>query len=117
VDRQKRPERAMRGALECLKEGEVVALFPQGRIRRETDPPRPLKGGAVRLAQLAGCPLIPVRIEGVRGQGHVFPSLFLRGRVRLIPLDAIDCAGRSTSDVLDELASVLVGPAGRESSA
>lgn len=83
VDRGGRPERAMREALRALEEGQVVAVFPHGKIHLGTDPPRKLKGGVVRLAQKSGCPLFPVRLDGIRGQGYTMPALVIRSRVRM----------------------------------
>jgi len=51
VDRDRQPERALREALRALNAGEVVAVFPQGGIQRESQGHRKLKGGVVRLAQ------------------------------------------------------------------
>jgi len=89
VDRKGRPERAMREALAALRAGQVIAIFPQGRIQLPGDEPRPLKGGAVRLAQLAGCSVLPVKIRGVKGQGLILRSVFLRSRAVVEPLPAI----------------------------
>lgn len=83
VDRGRRPERAMREAMRALEEGEVVAVFPHGTIHLETDPPRKLKGGVVRLAQKSGCPIYPVRLDGIRGQGHTLLALPIPSRARL----------------------------------
>lgn len=83
VDRGSRPERALREALRALEAGHVVAVFPHGTIHLNTDPPRKLKGGAVRLAQKSGCPLYPVHLDGIRGQGHTLLALPIPSRVRL----------------------------------
>ncbi|MCW8918529.1 MAG: 1-acyl-sn-glycerol-3-phosphate acyltransferase [Gammaproteobacteria bacterium] len=111
VDRQGRPERAFRAALKALAEGEVVALFPHGTIHLEGDPHRRLKPGAVRLAQLAGCPIFPVRIDGVRAAGGIFLPVVLRGRATIENFPPIDCSGRPPADCLAVLERVLVkGP-------
>jgi 1-acyl-sn-glycerol-3-phosphate acyltransferase len=83
VDRQGRPEQALREAFRALEEGHVVAIFPHGRIHLDSDPPRPIKGGVIRLAQKANCPLYPVRLDGIRGQGYTFLAIPWRSRVRL----------------------------------
>ncbi|MEN8176898.1 MAG: lysophospholipid acyltransferase family protein, partial [Pseudomonadota bacterium] len=70
VDRGGRPDRALRMALVALRAGEAVAIFPHGKIHLPDDPPRPLKAGAARLALAVGCPIVPARIEGVRGMGR-----------------------------------------------
>jgi len=83
VDRTGRAEQAFREALRALRQGEVVALFPHGGIHLPADPPRPIKGGAVRMARLAGVPLQPVRIEGIAGEGRVIGSVWRRSRARV----------------------------------
>jgi 1-acyl-sn-glycerol-3-phosphate acyltransferase len=72
VDRGGRPEQALRQALRALKQGEVVAIFPHGKIHLDTDPPRKIKGGVARLAAWSGAPIYSVRIDGVGGQGQIF---------------------------------------------
>ena len=39
VDRERQPQKALRHALRSLREGEVVALFPEGRIHLPGDAP------------------------------------------------------------------------------
>lgn len=83
VDRHGRPEKAFREALKALQQGEVIAIFPHGGIRLDDDPKRHLKPGAVRLAELAACPIYPVRLDGMRFQGDVFKPVFHRAQARL----------------------------------
>ncbi len=107
VDRRGRPERAFRDALRALKDGEVVALFPHGKIHLDTDPPRRLKPGAVRLAQLADCPITPVRIGGVRAQGHIFLPVFLPARARIENFSNLQCQDQEASACLKQLQHIL----------
>ena len=103
VDRDGRPERALREALKKLADGEVVALFPHGKIHLDSDPPRPIKRGAVRLACRNGASLYPVRLTGVRGEGQVVAAVWRRSQARLSVGPVIGCAGRQE----DEVAAVL----------
>jgi 1-acyl-sn-glycerol-3-phosphate acyltransferase len=66
-----------------LQHGEVVALFPQGRIHLDTEGPVRLKPGILHLAKLSGAPVYPLRIDGVRGVGRTLRAVFLRSRARL----------------------------------
>lgn len=109
VDREARPARAFRAALKALRAGEVVALFPHGRIHLDSEPPRRLKPGVAKMAQLSGAPIYPVRIEGVRGEGRLVSAVFLRSRARLSSFAPIDCAGLATPDCLASLADCLEG--------
>lgn len=110
VDRGGRPERAFREALRALQEGDVVALFPHGKIHLDSEPPRHLKPGAVRLSQLADCPIYPVRIEGVRAQGAIFRPVFLRACAHLYNRPVLDCAQLAPRECLQKLETLLVPP-------
>lgn len=78
VERESRPELAMREAIRLLRRGEVVAIFPHGKIHLDSDPPRPIKKGIIRLAQLTNVPVVSARIEGVAGQGTVVNAVLKR---------------------------------------
>jgi 1-acyl-sn-glycerol-3-phosphate acyltransferase len=95
VDRENSPEKAMRQAVKALRDGEVVALFPHGKIHLDSDPPRKIKAGAARLASLTGSPLIPLRISGVAGQGGVMLPVFMRGDARIELLPVIEATDKS----------------------
>lgn len=109
VDRKGRPERAFRAALKALAEGEVVALFPHGKIHLDDEPPRRLKPGAVRLAQLARCPITPVRLEGVKAKGHIFLPVLLRARARIDNFPVLTCDNQDASACLHYLQQTLDG--------
>jgi 1-acyl-sn-glycerol-3-phosphate acyltransferase len=50
-------------AVAALRDGELVGVFPEGTVSRSFEV-QSLKAGAVRLAQAAGVPLIPVAVWG-----------------------------------------------------
>jgi 1-acyl-sn-glycerol-3-phosphate acyltransferase len=50
-------------AVAALRSGELVGVFPEGTVSRSFEV-QPLKAGAVRLAQAAGVPLVPVAVWG-----------------------------------------------------
>jgi 1-acyl-sn-glycerol-3-phosphate acyltransferase len=50
-------------AVEALRRGELIGVFPEGTVSRSFEVQR-IKAGAVRLAQEAGVPLIPVSVWG-----------------------------------------------------
>jgi len=54
---------ALAAALRALRSGEIVGIFPEGTISRSFEIAE-LKSGAVRLAQGAGVPIIPVAVWG-----------------------------------------------------
>lgn len=110
VDRKGRPERAFRAALKALEQGDVVALFPHGAIHLDSDPSRRLKPGAIRLAQLADCPITPVRIEGAKAQGKIFLPLLLPARARVANLDILNCERDEGAECLKQLQRLLEAP-------
>lgn len=84
VDRTGRPEKALRQALRALERGEVVALFPHGKIHLDSEPPLKIKGGVARLAAWSQAEIYPVRITGVKGEGKVALAPFIPSQVQLI---------------------------------
>jgi 1-acyl-sn-glycerol-3-phosphate acyltransferase len=109
VDRGARPELALRAALRALQAGEVVALFPHGRIHLDTDPLRPLKPGVVWLARQAGCPIVPARIEGIRAQRHTLLAPLIRSHASVAPCPPVDCASLDNDDCLERIARAIEG--------
>ncbi len=83
VDRSGRVEIAFREALKHLKNGEVVALFPHGKIHLDEEPFKPLKRGVFKLSKLSQCDIHPFRIEGVTLEGSVGLSLIVPSKVRI----------------------------------
>lgn len=83
VDRKGRPEQALRDARRALEQGEVIALFPHGKIHLDSDPPRPIKGGVLRLAAWTAAPVYPVRIDGIKGEGKIMSAPFIKDQARL----------------------------------
>ncbi|WP_438971440.1 lysophospholipid acyltransferase family protein [Methylophaga sp.] len=109
VDRKGRSELALRAARRALENGEVIALFPHGKIHLDSDPPRPIKGGVVRLAAWSGCPVYPVRIEGVKAEGKVFTAPFIPSNVELRFLPVINIL-ESSQDNLALIAKAIETP-------
>jgi 1-acyl-sn-glycerol-3-phosphate acyltransferase len=65
---------AIKTAVELVREGEIVVMFPEGtrrtkglRKRRQAR----AHTGAARIAQLAGAPLVPAAIEGTGRLSHL----------------------------------------------
>ncbi len=112
VERRGRPENALREAIRALQAGEVIVLFPHGRIHLDSDPPRKLKGGVAKMAQLSGAPVIPLRVTGIRAEGHTVLAVFVRSRARLQAFAPLDCASIPTEDCLDRIAPLIEGRGG-----
>lgn len=96
---------ALAPAAAALRAGEVVGLFPEGRLTR--DPamwPERARTGAVRLALETGAPVVPVAIDGaheVIGRAHharrLLRSLLVLPEVRISVGDPIDVSGLATA--------------------
>lgn len=109
VDRSTRPAWAFRAALEALSRGEVIAVFPHGGIIQEGEGGKPLKSGALRMAQLAKVPLIPVHISGVGAPGTVMGSLLPRSHARIVAYAPMPCGEMDSKDCLKVLAALFRG--------
>ncbi|HZB42083.1 MAG TPA: lysophospholipid acyltransferase family protein [Ilumatobacter sp.] len=92
---------ALGPAAEALAAGELVAIFPEGRLTRDPDRwPEKAKTGAVRLALQTGAPIVPVALEGayrVVGRRKLVSSLLrnvlLRPKVATAVGEPIDVRG------------------------
>lgn len=84
LDRGRVDTATTRIILDRLRQGRVVALFPEGRIRSEQDSVLnggSLKPGVLRLARLAKVPIIPTVVVGARAYHHFRSWLPLRRTV------------------------------------
>jgi 1-acyl-sn-glycerol-3-phosphate acyltransferase len=63
VDRYGSPEGAVAPAVEALRQGELVGIFPEGVMSRSFVPAA-ARTGAARIAMEAGAPLIPAAVWG-----------------------------------------------------
>lgn len=108
VDRSRDPHKALYAARRALEAGEVVALFPHGKIHLDHLPPIPLRRGIVLLAQMTDAPIVPVRIDGVRGAGYTVPAVWMRSRARLEYRGLMRCKNRSAAACLGALSRALL---------
>jgi len=91
VDRSGRPEKALRQALQMLRQGEVVALFPHGKILLDDELPHNIKGGVARLAIWSEAAIYPVRIDGVGCEGSVALAPVIPSNVVLTMGEPLQC--------------------------
>jgi 1-acyl-sn-glycerol-3-phosphate acyltransferase len=109
VDREGRPDRALRAAIRALQDGDVVAIFPHGKIHTPNDDPIPLKPGVALLARLADVDILPMRISGVRGMGYVMRGVMLRSNAQIRSFPRLSVEGLGRRELLQELQAVLDG--------
>jgi 1-acyl-sn-glycerol-3-phosphate acyltransferase len=107
VDREREPRAALYAARRVLAAGEVVALFPQGRIYLDHEPPAPLRRGIVLLSKMTGAPIVPVRITGIRGAGFTVAAVFMKSRVRLEARPPLYCEHQTADACLEALSHAL----------
>ena len=127
VDRNAGAE-SYRVALEALRAGEVVGIFPEATISRSFEI-KDFKVGAVRLAQQAGVPLIPEIVWGTqRLMTKGRPRDFSRGKaisvtvgtpIHVGPDDDLDAVGAHLHDVMTTMLDEVISrypqnPAGPE---
>ena len=103
VDREGRPEKSLRQALKALQQGEVIAIFPHGKIHLDSDPPRKLKAGFARLAAWSDAAIYPVRIDGVTAAGKVLIAPLVPSRVRLTRHKPIYCQTEQLDICLEQV--------------
>jgi 1-acyl-sn-glycerol-3-phosphate acyltransferase len=68
LNRREIDPRAIRRAVQVLRAGKVLAVFPEGA--RSGGEVRWAKGGAAYLAMVSGAPIVPVAILGTREPGQ-----------------------------------------------
>ncbi len=81
---------ALQRAIEVVRDGHALCLFPEGAA----NPPIPmhrLLPGAAMIARETGAPVIPVRVSGVWPFDHIhlWPSFVRRSRARVVIGDAV----------------------------
>ena len=116
VDRTAGAE-SFRAALDALRAGEVVGIFPEATISRSFEL-KEFKSGAPRLAQDAGVPLIPTIVWGTqRMMTKGRPRDFSRGKAVTIavgapidvPKDAdLEAVARDLHDVMSLLLDEVI---------
>ena len=65
VYRNGKDKKALETAIDHLKKGESVGVFPEGRLNKKSpNALLPFKIGTVKMAKETGCPIIPFAIKG-----------------------------------------------------
>ena len=63
VDRNKNDMSAIKTAIKCLKNGDMLGIFLQGGIRKDGEE-KALKAGTALIALKSNAPIVPIHIEG-----------------------------------------------------
>jgi 1-acyl-sn-glycerol-3-phosphate acyltransferase len=94
---------AVRRAIEVLREGDVLVMFPEGTRRRAGSPtPRP-HTGAARIALAAGVPIVPAALSGTDELRRLRPWRVAYGAP--VPVDGLGAQGRkhAAEEITDRL--------------
>jgi 1-acyl-sn-glycerol-3-phosphate acyltransferase len=84
---------------EALNRGERVLVFPEGTFTH-ADGLRPFRLGAFRAATDAGCPVIPLALQGTRRMLREGQTIPRRGRIRLWVGEPLMSEGESFRDLV-----------------
>ncbi|MBP5231136.1 MAG: 1-acyl-sn-glycerol-3-phosphate acyltransferase [Clostridia bacterium] len=102
IDREHFSTESFRAVVNRLRAGDLVVMFPEGRINFETDSTESFKSGMILMAVRAGVPIVPVYTEK---REHWY------NRVRVAVGEPVDIkalyAERPTFSRIEELASLL----------
>ena len=109
--------KALEPAVDALRRGETVVIYPEGTVTREPDKwPMLARTGVARLALLSGVPVVPVAqwgaqevLDSYRSKGlHLLPRHVMRFRVGP-PVDLSPWLGRElTAEVLREATDAIM---------
>ena len=64
VDRSTKNKEAISNAVNMLKHGEIVGIFPEGTLNKTPYVIMPFKYGAVKIASVSDCQVVPFAITG-----------------------------------------------------
>jgi len=94
-------------AMRYAQQGELVGMFPEGRLNETSNLMLPGRPGAALVALKARVPVVPCYITGSPYEGSVFGFLFMTAKARLRvgePIDISEYYGREGQrEVLDEM--------------
>jgi len=99
----------LKGCLEALRLGEVVAIFPEGKTNYGRGL-LPFKAGAALLARKSGAPVVPFSVKGTEQLYPDGSKVFHRGRValRFGPAAVFETTqGQLDSTVVDSTLAVM----------
>jgi 1-acyl-sn-glycerol-3-phosphate acyltransferase len=112
INRENPGKSFMSGALRTFERGDVLGIFPQGRIQVPGEPDFEPLAGVGAIALRTGVPVIPVHISGTQYRDNPFASFFIRHHVRVRygkPIDLSAYKGRERDkDAAREVAALIM---------
>ncbi|MCZ6795411.1 MAG: lysophospholipid acyltransferase family protein [Planctomycetota bacterium] len=95
---------ATRRALEALREGKAIGIFPQGGIRDPDDDLESVKAGVALLALRSKAPVIPLYIDGSPHSDSVLVSILRPSRSRIFCGEPLETSRENGKPSREELA-------------
>ncbi len=92
-------EKVLQPAIEILKSGGVVGIFPEGK-RQYVGRPRNPRRGVAYLAVKTGAPILPVKITGNRGLG-IISSLLRKRKIKVFVGEPFTVSQREIKNLND----------------
>lgn len=105
VERGAPPSRTLTPAVAALAAGEVVVVYPEGRIVRPGAPPEPARRGVGWLILRSSAPVVPVAMLDVPAWRPARPPWRAPVRVRVGPPRRLDVAGDPEDPAAQQAAS------------
>lgn len=99
---------ATRAAIRYAERGDLISMFPEGRINMTEQLMLPVRPGAVMVALRARASLLPCYIEGSPFGGTPWSPFFMPARVRLQFGEVIDLSPYYDREQNDELVKELM---------
>jgi 1-acyl-sn-glycerol-3-phosphate acyltransferase len=99
---------ATRAAIRYAQRGDLISMFPEGRINMTEKLMLPVRPGAIMVALRARAPLLPCYIEGAPYGGTAASPFFMRARVRVQFGNAIDLSPYYEQEQSDALVKELM---------
>jgi 1-acyl-sn-glycerol-3-phosphate acyltransferase len=95
VNRTKPDTRALREAVRALKAGEVIGVFPEGRIERPRGELLAFQQGVGMMASMSGAPVLPILIRGTPEASSAWGSLWRRSESEIVVGELMQFAERA----------------------
>lgn len=105
---------ATKAAIRYASQGDLVGVFPEGRINTTGDFMLPVRPGAALMAIKAKAPILPCYIEGAPYNGSAASPLFMRARVNVQFGEIIDTSPYHDRELNIELLQELTRRCVRE---
>ncbi|MBI2479704.1 MAG: 1-acyl-sn-glycerol-3-phosphate acyltransferase [Planctomycetia bacterium] len=99
---------ATRAAIRYAQRGDLISMFPEGRINMTEKLMLPVRPGAIMVALRARAPLLPCYVAGAPYGGTAASPFFMSARVRLQFGEVIDLAPYFDQEQNDALVKELM---------